>query len=149
MRLLGSNPRAMGYDGENRPLWVARAGKITCYVYGADGTRLKKIEGVNDNGPATNRGKPCTDLMPAAAILPAGAVETATFNQVEVRKWGTGAAEVITTYPHPNIRLIWTKAGTVTSVEAQALHRAARSPHKINHRMLRRPEASLQYAIRA
>jgi hypothetical protein len=40
-------------------------------------------------------------------------VKTVTFNQVEVRKWGTGAAEVITTYPHPNIRLIWTKAGGV------------------------------------
>jgi hypothetical protein len=84
---------------------------------------LKKIEGVVDTGPATNRGKPCTDLMPIAATLPAGAVETVTFNQVEVRKWGTGNGEVITTYPHPNIRLIWTKAGTVTSVEAQALHR--------------------------
>ena len=120
----GSNPRAMGYDGENRPLWVARAGKITCYVYGADGTRLKKIEGVNDNGPATNRGKPCTDLMPVAATLPAGAVQTVTFNQVEVRKWGTGNGEVITTYPHPNIRLIWAKGTAgLTSVEAQALHR--------------------------
>jgi hypothetical protein len=63
----GSNPRGMGYDGENRPLWVAGAGKITCYVYGADGTRLKKIEGVNDNGPATNRGKPC-DLPPGSSL---------------------------------------------------------------------------------
>jgi RHS repeat-associated protein len=119
-----ANTRAMGYDGENRPLWVTRAGKITCYVYGADGTRVKKIEGVNDTGPTTNRGKPCTDLMPVAATLPAGAVETVTFNQVEVRKWGTGNSEVITTYPHPNIRLIWTKGTAgVTSVEAQALHR--------------------------
>jgi hypothetical protein len=51
-------------------------------------------------------------------------VETVTFNQVEVRKWGTGNSEVITTYPHPNIRLIWTKGTAgVTSVEAQALHR--------------------------
>jgi hypothetical protein len=47
--------------------------------------------------------------MPVAATLPAGATETVTFNQVEVRKWGTGNREVITTYPHPNIRLIWTK----------------------------------------
>jgi RHS repeat-associated protein len=119
-----ANTRTMGYDGENRPLWVARAGKITCYVYGVDGTRLKKIEGLNDTGPTTNRDKPCTDMMPVAAVLPAGAVETVTFNQVEVRKWGTGNSEVITTYPHPNIRLIWTKGTAgLTSVEAQALHR--------------------------
>jgi RHS repeat-associated protein len=61
--------------------------------------------------------------MPATATVPAGAVETVAFDQVEVRKWGTGAAEVITTYPHPNIRLIWTRVGASTSVEAQALHR--------------------------
>jgi RHS repeat-associated protein len=85
---------------------------------------LKKIEGVNDTGPATNLGKPCADLIPVPAVLAAGAVETVTFNQVEVRKWGTGNAEVITTYPHPNIRLIWTKGTAgLTSVEAQALHR--------------------------
>jgi RHS repeat-associated protein len=43
---------------------------------------------------------------------------------VAMRTWGTGNAEVITAYPHPNIRLIWTKgtAGLI-SVEAQALHR--------------------------
>jgi RHS repeat-associated protein len=61
--------------------------------------------------------------MPATATVPAGAVETVAFDQVEVRKWGTGVGEVITTYPHPNIRLIWTRVGASTSVEAQALHR--------------------------
>jgi hypothetical protein len=102
---------------------------------------LKKIEGLNDTGPTTNREKPCNDMMPVAAVLPAGAVETVTFNQVEVRKWGTGNTEVITTYPHPNIRLIWTKGTAgLTLVEAQALHRdqpVPPSPRKIIHRMLR------------
>jgi uncharacterized protein RhaS with RHS repeats len=37
----------MTYDGENRPLsvTVTLTGKKTCYIYGADGNRLKKIEG--------------------------------------------------------------------------------------------------------
>jgi hypothetical protein len=49
--------------------------------------------------------------------------------------------EVITTYPHPNIRLIWTKGtARLTSVEAQALHRdqpVPLLPRKIIHRVLR------------
>ena len=43
----GLHGKIMEYDGENRPLSVTTAGGIrTEYVYGADGTRLKKIEKV-------------------------------------------------------------------------------------------------------
>ena len=40
----GLDGKGMTYDGENRPLSVSFAGVKTCYVYGADGARLKKIE---------------------------------------------------------------------------------------------------------
>ena len=40
----GLDGKVMAYDLENRPLSVTFAGKKTCYVYGADGTRRKKIE---------------------------------------------------------------------------------------------------------
>lgn len=52
---------------------------MTSYVYGADGARLKKVEGANI---------------------------TVTFGPVEIRKFGQGAAEEIVTYPHPNVRLV-------------------------------------------
>ncbi|MEZ5733121.1 MAG: hypothetical protein R3D97_12440 [Paracoccaceae bacterium] len=34
--LTGLDGKVMSYDGENRPLSVANAGKTTTYVYGAD-----------------------------------------------------------------------------------------------------------------
>lgn len=40
----GLHGKVMEYDGENRPLSVTYQGNTTRYVYGADGTRLKKIE---------------------------------------------------------------------------------------------------------
>ncbi len=40
----GLHGKVMAYDGENRPLSVTYNGFTTRYVYGADGTRLKKIE---------------------------------------------------------------------------------------------------------
>jgi len=40
----GLHGKVMEYDGENRPLSVTYNGNTTRYVYGADGTRLKKIE---------------------------------------------------------------------------------------------------------
>ena len=39
--LTGLDGKSMTYDGENRPLSVRLAGKMTCYVYGADGTPEK------------------------------------------------------------------------------------------------------------
>lgn len=38
----GLDGKLMTYDGENRSVTVAFAGKTTTYVYGADGARLKK-----------------------------------------------------------------------------------------------------------
>ncbi|NOX73210.1 MAG: RHS repeat-associated core domain-containing protein [Alphaproteobacteria bacterium] len=67
----------MTYDAENRPLSVAYAGNTTAYVYGADGGRVKKVEGTD---------------------------ETAYFGGVEIRKFGQGASEEILTYPHPSAR---------------------------------------------
>lgn len=40
----GLHGKAMEYDGENRPLSVTYNGFTTRYVYGADGSRLKKTE---------------------------------------------------------------------------------------------------------
>jgi hypothetical protein len=34
----------MTYDAENRPLSVTVNNKRTCYVYGVDGKRLRKVE---------------------------------------------------------------------------------------------------------
>ena len=60
------------------------AGKMTSYVYGADGTRQKKIEQTAGGGTTT----------------------TAYFGPVEIRNFGQGAAEVVITYPHPSVRLV-------------------------------------------
>ncbi|WP_171181842.1 RHS repeat-associated core domain-containing protein [Ruegeria sp. HKCCD8929] len=81
---LGLNGKVMSYDGENRPLSVTHAGRTTSYVYGADGTRLKKIE---ETGTASE-------------------AVTVTFGDVEIRNFGQGAAEEIVTYPHPDVRLV-------------------------------------------
>ena len=42
----------MSYDAENRPLSVTHNDRTTAYVYGADGSRLKKQENA---GTATQR----------------------------------------------------------------------------------------------
>ncbi|MEO1239867.1 MAG: RHS repeat-associated core domain-containing protein, partial [Pseudomonadota bacterium] len=73
----------MTYDGENRPLSVTYAGKLTEYVYGADGSRLKKIDEVGTSNET----------------------ETVYFGPVEIRNFGQGSAEEILTYPHANLRL--------------------------------------------
>ncbi len=87
--LTGLGAKIMEYDGENRPLSVTYLGKKTCYVYGTDGKRLKKVEGL---APATL----CTALPPAANV-------TTYFGPVEVRNW-LGAEQVLT-YPQPSIKL--------------------------------------------
>jgi RHS repeat-associated protein len=87
--LTGLGGKVMEYDGENRPLSVTYLGKKTCYVYGADGKRLKKVEGLS---PATL----CTALPPAANV-------TTYFGPVEVRNW-LGAEQVLT-YPQPSVKL--------------------------------------------
>ena len=87
--LSGLGGKIMEYDGENRPLSVTYLGKKTCYVYGVDGKRLKKVEGL---APATL----CTALPPSAAV-------TTYFGPVEVRNW-LGVEQVLT-YPQPSIKL--------------------------------------------
>jgi uncharacterized protein RhaS with RHS repeats len=89
--LTGLGGRTMTYDGENRPLSVTFNGKRTCYVYGADGARLKKIE----NLPANQN---CNSL-------PANAATTTYFGPVEIRNWLVPAQEQVITYPHPAIKL--------------------------------------------
>lgn len=89
---LGLDGKVMTYDGENRPLGVAFAGKMTCYIYGADGTRLKKVEGLTP-APA------CPAAFTAAHSV------TAYFGPVEVRNFGKGAAGVVgRCLPRPAVR---------------------------------------------
>ncbi|WP_420350762.1 RHS repeat domain-containing protein [Paenirhodobacter sp.] len=81
----------MTYDGENRPLSVTVNGQRTCYVYGVDGVRLKKVEGL-----AANQN---------CAALPANAGATVYFGDVEIRNWGLVGQETVTTYPDPVVKL--------------------------------------------
>jgi hypothetical protein len=85
----GLNLKEMTYDAENRLLSVKLSGSKTCYVYGADGARVKKIEGLTD---ADN----CANLQGAGNV-------TAYFGPVEIRNFGS--SEIILTYPHPSVRL--------------------------------------------
>jgi RHS repeat-associated protein len=103
--LTGLAGKIMTYDGENRPLSVTHLGKRTCYVYGVDGKRLKKVEGL----PPT---QDCT-------ALPANTNATVYFGAVEVRNWLVAGAEQVLTYPHPAVKLL---NGTTPAV-ATYLHR--------------------------
>jgi RHS repeat-associated protein len=103
--LMGLGGKIMTYDGENRPLSVTHLGKRTCYVYGTDGKRLQKVEGL----PPT---QDCT-------ALPANANTTVYFGAVEVRNWLVAGAEQVLTYPHPAVKLL---NGTSPAV-ATYLHR--------------------------
>ena len=88
---LGLGGKAMAYDRENRPLAVTFGTRRTCYVYGADGARLKKIENLAAN-------QNCAVLPPTAPVtLYIGAAEIRDFR---------GAGEQILTYPHPKLRLV-------------------------------------------
>jgi putative transposase len=103
--LTGLGGKIMTYDGENRPLSVTHFGKRTCYVYGVDGKRLKKVEGLS----------PTQDC----ASLPAGANTTVYLGSVEIRNWLVAGAEQVLTYPHPAVKLL---NGT-TPAAATYLHR--------------------------
>jgi RHS repeat-associated protein len=103
--LTGLAGKIMTYDGENRPLSVTHLGKRTCYVYGIDGKRLKKVEGL----PPT---KDCT-------ALPANANTTVYFGAVEVRNWLVAGSEQVLTYPHPSVKLL----NGVTPAAATYMHR--------------------------
>ena len=103
--LTGLGSKIMTCDGENRPLSVTHLGKRTCYVYGADGKRLKKVEGL----PPT---QDCT-------ALPANANTTVYFGAVEIRNWKVAGQEQVITYPHPAVKLV----NGVTPAAATYLHR--------------------------
>lgn len=103
--LTGLAGKIMSYDGENRPLSVTHLGKRTCYVYGVDGKRLKKVENL---APAQD----CT-------ALPATTPATVYFGAVEVRNWLISGSEQVLTYPHPAVKFL---NGT-TPAAATYLHR--------------------------
>lgn len=90
--LTGLDAKAMTYDGENRPLSVTLNGARTCYVYGADGKRLKKIEGLT------------TATSCNVATLPSTAKVTVYFGSVELRNFGS-ADEGLILHPHSRFRL--------------------------------------------
>ena len=105
--LSGLDAKVMTYDGENRPLSVSYAGKQTCYVYGADGSRLKKFEGYTGANCAT----------PGAS-----ATVTAYVGGAEVRAFGQGASEVLALYPSPEVRLVKNLVAGAVTTEKTFLH---------------------------
>ncbi len=108
----GLDGKVMTYDLENRPLSVAFAGKKTCYVYGADGTRRKKIENFS---PTQGCDAP-TASQPVTLYI----------GQTEIWNWGQGNAEEILLYPTLAIRISLTKnAGGAVVTKVSTLHRDA------------------------
>ncbi|MGJ8626419.1 MAG: hypothetical protein ACSHXB_05610 [Sulfitobacter sp.] len=107
--LNGLDGKVMSYDGENRPLSVAFAGKKTCYVYGVDGKRLKKIENF---GPTQSCAAP-TSAQPVTLYLG---------SNTEIRNYGQGAQEEILLYPMPSIRIAKTKVGGNVVTKVSTLH---------------------------
>ncbi|MGJ8628519.1 MAG: polymorphic toxin-type HINT domain-containing protein [Sulfitobacter sp.] len=80
----GLNGKVMAYDGENRPLSVTYNGNRTEYVYGADGSRLKKIEKAGTPQQTT----------------------TVYLNGTEIRNFGQGAGqEELVNYLADEVRL--------------------------------------------
>ncbi len=90
--LAGLDGKVMEYDGENRPLGGALGAKKTCYVYGAGGARLMKIEDI-----------PAAIACPSPAFVPPGA--TVYFGPMELRGFDTLTEEVVA-YPHPSVRIV-------------------------------------------
>lgn len=80
IRKPGIGIRVITNDAENRPLSVNYAGNLTEYVYGADGSRLKKVEKAGTGSETT----------------------TLYFGGVEIRDPGVG--ETILLYPNDAVR---------------------------------------------
>ena len=98
----------MTWDGENRLASVTMAGVKTCYVYGPDGTRLMQFRAATANPD---------DICIVPATPSTAQPVTVTFAEVEIRNYRQGNAEVVLTYPHPNIRIVYTRttAGVLAS----------------------------------
>jgi hypothetical protein len=91
-------------DGWNRRPSKTFAAKKTCYAYGTDGRRPKKIDNLA--------------IPQDCATIPASAPATVYFGAVENRNWKLPGEQVIT-YPHPNVKLVNGR----TPAEATYLHR--------------------------
>ncbi|MEP3394167.1 MULTISPECIES: RHS repeat-associated core domain-containing protein [Rhodobacterales] len=89
---LGLNGKTMTYDGENRPPSVTLGVNTSGYVYGADGTRLTKLEQIG--------------TQPQSTTLYVGGVE--------IRD--PGVNEVVLAYPHENVRLKFANANSTPEV---------------------------------
>jgi RHS repeat-associated protein len=87
----GFDGKLMTYDAENRPLSVMYQGKKTCYVYGADGGRLMKVEAE-------------TTALDCANPTATGGKITLYLGPLEIRDYKT-PAEARLAYPLGNIRL--------------------------------------------
>ena len=95
----GLHGKVMTYDGENRPLSVTHDGNTTQYVYGADGSRLKRTEKVGT----------------------AEQITTLYLNGTEIRNYGDGAAnEELVTHLADEVRL--TERSFDTSARVDYLH---------------------------
>ncbi len=95
----GLDGKQMSYDGENRPLSVTAAnGDKTEYLYGADGTRIKRQE--------TVAGQTTTSWY---------------FGGVEIIQ-APGAAKQVHLYPHANLRLTY-EGGQLQADETRYMHR--------------------------
>ncbi len=97
--------RTIAYDAENRPISVVKAGVKTCYIYGADGARLKKISDL-----AANQN---------CATIPATVPQTVYFGPMEIENFKLAGAEKVIAFPHPNVKLV----NGAASANASYLHR--------------------------
>jgi RHS repeat-associated protein len=105
----GLNGKIMTYDGENRPLSVTLAGTKTCYVYGADGSRLKRIDGYT---PGQNCASP-TASQPVTVWM----------GPLEIRRFLQTSSEKLMLYPTADIRIVkYMNAGSPV-VQKSVLHR--------------------------
>lgn len=105
----GLSNKIMTYDGENRPLSVTYNGAKVCYVYGADGTRLKMIENYTT-------GQACSAPTAAQPV-------TAYFGPLEIRNFGMGATEQMLLYPTADIRIVKKIVSGNVTTEKTVLHR--------------------------
>ena len=109
--LTGLGNRIMTYDGENRPLSATYAGKKTCYYYGADGARLKRIDGFSPSQACT--AAPTTSQQVTVWLGP-----------LEIRRFNQGVpGETLVQYPLPDLRILHYTSGGTAVTEKSGLHR--------------------------